>query len=70
MKMKKEKIHLPNLAYIAAFVIGVILFASLWKTFGGMVSSAAVLAGMAGVAVTVIGFWVWNESKNQDRKDE
>jgi len=68
--MKKERIHLPNLAYIAAFVIGVILFALLWKAIVGVASSAAVLAGMAGVAVTVIAFRTWNGFKNQDRKDE
>ena len=68
--MKKERIHFPNLASIAAFVIGVILFALLWKTIGGVASNAAVLAGMAGVAVAVIAFRFWNGFKNQDRKDE
>lgn len=61
---------MPNLAYIAAFIIGVILFASLWKSIGGLASSAAVLAGMAGVAVAVLMFRIWNEFKNQDHKDE
>jgi amino acid permease len=68
--MKKESIHFPNLAYIAAFVIGVILFAAFWKAIGGAASSAAVLAGMAGVVVAMIAFWSWNELKKQDRKDE
>ena len=68
--MKKERIHFPNLASIAAFVIGVILFAAFWKAIVDVASSATVLAGMAGVAVAVIAFRFWNGFKNQDRKDE
>lgn len=48
--MKQQKIHMPNLSYIAAFVIGVLLFASFWKIFFDTASNAIVLAGMAGVA--------------------
>lgn len=68
--MKKERSHLPYLTYITAFVIGVILFASLWKTILGAASSSAVLAGMAGVAIAVTAFWIWNEFKNKDRKEK
>ncbi|MEW6030304.1 MAG: hypothetical protein ACOYZ8_08595 [Chloroflexota bacterium] len=59
--MKHERIHIPNHSYIAAFVIGVILFAVFWKMMFNSASSAAVLAGMAGAAVAVIAFWFRNE---------
>jgi hypothetical protein len=68
--MKKGRSYLPNLAYIAAFIIGVIFFASLWKSIGGTASSSAVIAGMAGVAVTVFGFRIWNELKNREHKED
>jgi glucan phosphoethanolaminetransferase (alkaline phosphatase superfamily) len=67
--MKHARIHFPNLSYIAAFVIGVILFASFWKTRFGSASSSIVLAGMAGVAVAVTIFWLRNEFKNSKDKD-
>jgi glucan phosphoethanolaminetransferase (alkaline phosphatase superfamily) len=67
--MKHARIHFPNLSYIAAFVIGVILFASFWKTWFGSASSSIVLAGMAGVAVAVTIFWLRNEFKNSKDKD-
>ena len=59
--MKHEKIHMPNISYIAAFVIGVILFAVFWKMMFNSASSVAVLAGMAGAALAVIAFWFRNE---------
>jgi len=59
--MKPERTHMPNISYIAAYVIGVILFAVFWKTMFNSASSAAVLAGMGGAAVAVIAFWFRNE---------
>jgi hypothetical protein len=67
--MKHARIHLPNLSYVAAFIIGVILFASFWKAWFGSASSAVVLAGMAGVVVAVATFWLRNEFKNSKDKD-
>lgn len=69
LKMKHERIHLPNLSYVAAFVIGVILFASFWKAWFGSASSSIVVAGMAGVIVAVTIFWLRNELKNPKDKD-
>lgn len=60
--MKHTKIHMPNLSYIAAFVIGVILFAVIWKMLFGSVSSAVALAGMLGAVVAAIVFWLRNEN--------
>jgi len=68
--MKHQRIHIPNLSYIAAFVIGVILFASIWKAWFGSASSAVVLAGMAGVAVSVTAFWLGNEIQHHNNKEK
>jgi len=59
--MKHEKIHIPNLSYIAAFVIGVIMFAVFWKMMFGSASSLVVLTGMIGAATAVTLFWLRNE---------
>jgi len=67
--MKHAGIHLPNLSYVAAFIIGVILFASFWKVWFGSASSTVVIAGMAGVVVAVTIFWLRNEFKNSKDKD-
>lgn len=66
--MKHESIHIPNLSYIAAFVIGVILFASIWKAWFGSASSTVVLAGLAGVAVIVTAFRIRNEIQHRNNK--
>jgi hypothetical protein len=66
--MKHTRIHIPNLSYIAAFVIGVILFASIWKVWFSSTSSAVILAGMAGVVVAVTVFWLSNEIQHHGRK--
>ena len=66
--MKHAKIHMPNISYIAAYIIGVILFAVVWKTMFNSASSAAVLAGMAGAAVAVIAFWFRNERHGKGKQ--
>jgi glucan phosphoethanolaminetransferase (alkaline phosphatase superfamily) len=50
--MKNPK---PNiLSYLAALIIGVILFATLWKSIFGSASSPVVISGILGVAVAVV----------------
>jgi hypothetical protein len=68
--MKHEGIHIPNFSYIAAFVIGVVLFSSIWKIWFGSASSAVVLAGMAGAAVAVTAFWLRNEIQHHNKKEK
>ncbi|MBE0680720.1 MAG: hypothetical protein IH589_02310 [Anaerolineales bacterium] len=68
--MKHQRIHLPILSYIAAFVIGAILFAVIWKMVFGSASSLVVLAGMIGAAVAVTAFWLRNENQHHIKKDE
>lgn len=68
--MKHQRIHMPNLSYVAAFFIGVILFAVFWKGLFGSASSLIVLAGMAGVAVAVAVFWIRNEIQPHKPKEK
>jgi len=68
--MHHERIHIPNLSYLAAFVIGVVLFASIWKALFGMASSVVVLAGMAGTAVAVSVFWLRNKIQNRNNQEK
>lgn len=66
--MKHQKIHMPNISYVAAFIIGVIWFALLWKVFFGSAVSLIVLAGTAGVAVSVTFFWIRSEIEHHKRE--
>lgn len=68
--MNHERIHISNLSFITAFVIGVILFASIWKAWFGSASSAVVLAGMAGVTVAVTVFWLRNEMQHHNHREK
>ena len=68
--MKPQRIHMPALAFISAFVIGVILFATFWKMLFGSASSLVVLAGMAGTAIAVIVFWFRNEIQHRNGQDK
>jgi hypothetical protein len=55
----------PNiLSYLAALIIGAILFAVLWKSFVGSASSAVVISGILGVMVAVIVFLVLRAFRN------
>ena len=58
---------MPNLSYIAAFVIGVIWFAVIWKMLFGSASSLVVLAGMIGAATAVTLFWLRNENQHRGK---
>ncbi len=51
------------LSYLAALVIGIILFATLWKSIFGSASSPVVISGILGVAVAAILFLAWNAFK-------
>jgi hypothetical protein len=51
--MKNNNKPWNAISYLSAFVIGVILFAVVWKNLFGSASGAVVLAGMAGVATAV-----------------
>ena len=65
--MKRSRLHL--LSYIAALVIGAVLFAVFWKWLFGSASSAVVVSGINGVFVSVIIFLLWNEFKKPNDVD-
>jgi hypothetical protein len=65
--MKGSQIHFSTYSFLAAFIIGVILFATFWKSWFGSASGGVVLAGMAGVAVVVSSFWIRNELKHRNK---
>jgi hypothetical protein len=66
--MKVPRIHLPNISFLAAFVIGVILFAVIVKNVFGSASNAMILAGMAGVAVAVSVFRIRQELRSPKKE--
>jgi Na+-driven multidrug efflux pump len=51
----------PIISYLAALVIGALLFAVFWRWMFGSGSSGVVISGIAGVLVAVIIFLLWNE---------
>lgn len=61
--MKRQQVHMTNISYIAAFIIGAILFAIFWKLLFGLASSLVVLAGLIGAATAVTLFWLRNENQ-------
>lgn len=67
--MKSSKANLPAIAYVCAFLIGVILFWSFGKNWLGIESTLVFIAGVIGVAVSVILFGAWNVIHHSDHKD-
>jgi hypothetical protein len=59
--MKNPRPH--ALSYLAALGIGIILFATLWKSIFGSTSNMVVISGILGVVIAVILFLVWNAFK-------
>jgi Na+/proline symporter len=59
--MRKSRLHV--ISYLAALVIGAILFAVFWKWMFGSVPRGVVISGIAGVVVAVTVFLLWNEFK-------
>jgi membrane-bound metal-dependent hydrolase YbcI (DUF457 family) len=63
--MKSIRFEMSTVSFLCAFVIGVILFAVIWKIFLGSASNSVVLAGMTGVATFVIVFWINQYKKSK-----
>jgi hypothetical protein len=66
--MKRSRFHIAS--YFAALLIGTILFATIWRWVFGSASSPVVGAGIAGVAVAVILFSLWNGFRKQKENDD
>ena len=62
---------LPGIAYILAFLIGVMLFLIFGKSFFGIEANPTWIALLMGLSVSAIVFWVWGEThKNKDDNDD
>ena len=60
-KHKKTKYELPGIAYIIAFLIGVLLFLLFGESLFGVKPEPFWIAGLMGLTVSAIIFWVWNK---------
>ena len=67
--MKTEKGNWSTIAYVSAFLIGVILFWSFGKDWLDLKSAAVFLAGLIGVALAVLAFGTWNIYYNSRHKE-
>lgn len=68
--MRNKKSNLPTITYLVAFFLGVILFWSFGKNWLDLESSPVFLAGLIGVAVSVLLFGAWNIIRNSKNKDQ
>ena len=60
-KYKKNRYDLPGIAAIIAFLIGVLLFLLFGESLFGVKPEPVWIAGLMGLAVSAIIFWVWNK---------
>jgi SNF family Na+-dependent transporter len=65
--MKTEKGSWSTIAYVSAFLVGVILFWSFGKDLLNLESALVFLAGLVGVALAVLAFGLWNIRRNSHR---
>ena len=70
IEMRNKKSNLPTITYLAAFILGAILFWSFGKNWLDLESSPVFLAGLIGVAVSVLLFAAWNMIHNSKNKDQ
>ena len=66
-KMRRARFHI--ISYLAALVIGAILFTVFWRWIFGSASSGGVISGIVGVVVAVIIVLLWNESRKPKDND-
>jgi len=75
--MRKNNRHLPTsqtfelsgIAYILAFLIGVLLFLIFGKSVFGVTPDPSWIALLMGLSVSAIVFWVWGKIHKQDKDD-
>ena len=68
--MRNDKAYWSAISYASAFLIGVILFWSFGKNWLDLESASVFLAGLIGVAVSVILFGAWNIIRHSNNKDK
>jgi SNF family Na+-dependent transporter len=67
--MKNSKENFSAISYLCAFIIGVILFWSFGKYWLDLTSTLVFLAGLIGVAVSVLFIGAWNIFKHSEKHD-
>lgn len=67
--MKNDKAYWPAISYVSTFLIGVILFWSIGKNWLNLELALVFLAGLIGVAVSVLAFGAWNIRHNSHHKE-
>ena len=61
---------LPVIAYILAFLIGILLFLIFGESVFGTKPDPFWIALLMGLSVSAIVFWVWGEIRNTDKDDK
>jgi uncharacterized membrane protein len=67
--MKTDKANWSTISYIAAFLLGVVLFWSFGKDWLTFESPLIFLVGLIGIAVAVLAFGAWNIYYNSRHKE-
>jgi uncharacterized membrane protein len=65
--MKNSKVGFSTISYLCAFIIGVVLFWSFGEYWLGLTSTLVFLAGLIGVAVSVLFVGAWNIFRHSER---
>jgi len=70
-RREKDQVKLPGIVYIIAFLIGVLIFLLFGSSLFGIKPEPTWIAGLMGLSVAAIVFWVWGETqKNKDDNDD
>jgi len=67
--MKNSKSNFPITSYLCAFIVGGILFWSFGKYWLDLTSTLVFLAGLIGVAVSVLLIGTWNIFRHSEKHD-
>jgi Na+-driven multidrug efflux pump len=67
-----QRYELPWIAYVIAFLIGILLFLFFGKTVFGIEPNLIWIAVLMGLSASAVIFWVWGQirKKNKDEDDE
>ena len=67
--MKNGKTNFSTISYLCAFIIGVVLFWSFGKYWLDFTSTLVFLAGLIGVAVSVLLIGAWSIFGHSEKRD-
>ena len=67
---KKNQSDLSEIAYIIAFLIGVLLFLLFGESLFSLKPEPFWIAGLMGMSVSAIVLWIWHETHNNGHNDQ